>query len=216
VRFKPVPVLVFLGFLAAIGLAALLFAARESARYAATRRVAATPSAIRLGMTIRRTKGPIAEEDYLMDDIDGLSTSEYRAVNRKGTVIKVEALPRETTDVAFLFDKLVSDGIWDLRNKPPRGDTSTTYSVHIYQLTNGQHGSRDFAFTDPHFWATSGGHEFKIHLDKNKPVPDLLHMSSTSLIEPRYAKIVSDFTNFGTPAFRARIVATQARLRSGS
>ena len=86
---------------------------QEGGRYAATRRVAASPSEIRMSLTIHRQNGPIALEEYRIDDMSGLSTSEYRAVNRKGLSIRVEALPRETTDVPFLFDQLVQDGVWE-------------------------------------------------------------------------------------------------------
>lgn len=169
-----------------------------------------------MSLTIRRQDGPIALEEYRMDDQSGLSTSEYRAVNRKGLTIRVEALPHETTDVPFLFDKLVQAGIWELRSKPPRGDTSTSYAVDVYQLTDGKHGSHAFGFTDPHYWATTGGHQYTIHLDRDKPVPNLLSMSSTVLVEPRYQKIVDAFVGYGSDAFRAKVAAAQEKLRSGT
>jgi hypothetical protein len=204
-----------LAALVAIGGAGWLFAKTEAGRYAATSRVASSASQIRLGMTVRHERGPIAEEDYKMADLDGLSTSEYRAVGRNGTTIRVSSLPHETTDVSFFFDKLVVDGIWELPSKPPRGDTSTHYEISIYQLTQDKHGSHRFEFTDPHFWATSGGHEFEIHLDRNKPVPDLLRMKSKSLVEPRYLELVDDFTGFGSAEFRSKVASVQARLGHG-
>jgi hypothetical protein len=169
-----------------------------------------------MSLTINRKAGPIASEEYRMDDQSGLSTSQYRAINRKGLTIRVDVLPREATDVPFLFDKLVSDGIWELRTKPPRGDTATSYTVDIYQLTNGKHGSHEFSFTDPHYWATTGGHQYTIHLDRNKPVPNLLQMSSTVLVEPRYEKIVDAFLDYGSEAFRSKVAAAQSKLRSGT
>jgi hypothetical protein len=212
VRVNPVPPLVFLAGLFAVILGAWFMVTQEGGRYAATRRVAASQSEIRMSLMIHHQNGPIALEEYRMDDINRLSTSEYRAVNRKGLSIRVEALPRETTDVPFLFDQLVADGIWELPTKPRRGDTATSYAVAVYQLTNGRHGSHDFAFTDPHYWATTGGHQYTIHLDRNKPVPDLLRMSSTVLVEPRYQKIVDAFQAYGSDAFRAKIAAAQAKL----
>jgi len=207
---------VFLAALLAVVLGAWFMVTQEGGRYAATRRVAASSSEIRMSLTIQRQNGPIALEEYRMDDINWLSTSEYRAVNRKGLSIRVEALPHATTDVPFLFDKLVANGIWELGTKPVRGDTATSYAVAVYQLTNGKHGSHDFAFTDPHYWATTGGHQYTIHLDRNKPVPDVLRMSSTVLVEPRYQKIVDAFEEYGSDAFRAKIAAAQAKLRSGT
>ncbi len=217
-RRNPVPFLVFLAGLLAVDLTVWFFTtSRESRRYAETQRVATSPSEIRMRLTIHRLNGPIAVEEYRLDDLSGLSTSEYRAVNRKGLSIRVFwALPRETTDVPFLFDHLVQDGVWELRSKPPRGDTATSYAVDVYQLTNGQHGSHAFAFTDPHYWATTGGHQYTIHLDRNKPVPDLLSLSSTVLVEPRYQKIVNAFEAYGDDAFRAKIANAQDKLRSGT
>ena len=127
-RRNPVPPLVFLAGVLAVALGAWFFATYEAGRYAATSRVAASPSEIRMSLTINRKAGPIASEEYRMDDQSGLSTSQYRAINRKGLTIRVDVLPREATDVPFLFDKLVSDGIWELRTKPPRGDTATSYT----------------------------------------------------------------------------------------
>jgi hypothetical protein len=216
VRRNPVPPLVFLAGVLAVALGAWFFATYEAGRYAATSRVAASPSEIRMSLTINRKAGPIASEEYRMDDQSGLSTSQYRAINRKGLTIRVDVLPREATDVPFLFDKLVSDGIWELRTKPPRGDTATSYTVDIYQLTNGKHGSHEFSFTDPHYWATTGGHQYTIHLDRNKPVPNLLQMSSTVLVEPRYEKIVDAFLDYGSEAFRSKVAAAQSKLRSGT
>ncbi len=216
-RRNPVPLLVFLaGFLAVVLTVWFFTTSREAGRYAQTQRVLTSPSEIRMQLTIHRQSGPIVVEEYRLDDQSGLSTSEYRAVNRKGDSIRVEALPREATDVPFLFDKLVQDGVWELRSKPPRGDTATSYAVAVYQLTNGQHGSHGFTFTDPHYWATTGGHQYTIHLDRDKPVPDLLRMSSTVIVEPRYQQIVNAFEAYGSEAFRAKIAAAQDKLRRGT
>ena len=83
-------------------------------------------------------------------------------------------------------------------------------------MTNGKHGSHEFSFTDPHYWATTGGHQYTIHLDRNKPVPNLLQMSSTVLVEPRYEKIVDAFLDYGSEAFRSKVAAAQSKLRSGT
>jgi len=211
---NPVPLFVFLmGFLA-VALMWHYFAVEHGDEYAAVRNVARSHSDIRLGMQVHHAAGSISDEFYSMEDRDGLSTSEYRAVGRDGTTIKVDALPRATVDVAFLFDRAVADGIWELSDRPLRGDASTRYTIDIYQLTNGKHGSRRFTFTDPHYWATTGGHQFHIHLDKNKPVPNFLQMSSTVLVEPRYERLVKDFLGYGTSQFKDKIVQAQAKLRA--
>jgi hypothetical protein len=189
--------------LLAVGLGGWFFARQEGGRLDATLRVAHSYSDIRLGLKLLHTAGPIAEEDYAMENRNGSSSSSYRALGRGGTVI----------DVTFLFEQLVSDGIWELRSRPLRGNAATRYTVDVSQTIDGQHGSHRFTFTDPEYWATTGGHQFKIHLDRNKPVPDLLQMTSTTVVEPRYVKLVADFKNFGTPAFRRRLVEAQARLR---
>jgi hypothetical protein len=199
--------------LLAVGFGGWFFARQEGGRLDATLRVAHSYSDIRLGLKLLHTSGPIAEEDYAMENRNGSSSSSYRALGRSGTVIDVKALPRETYDVTFLFEQLVSDGIWELRSRPLRGNAATRYTIDVAQTIDGQHGSHHFTFTDPEYWATTGGHQFKIHLDRNKPVPDLLQMTSTTVVEPRYAKLVADFQNFGTPAFRRRLVEAQARLR---
>lgn len=209
---NPVPPLVLLAGLVAIAGAWWLFDRTEAGRYESARQVAHSRSEIRLSMVVRHEIGPIAQERYQMSDLDGLSSSEYRAVGRDGISIRVESLPHETTDVSFFFDKTVQDGIWEITDQPPRGDTSTQYTLSVSQLTDNQHGSRTVTFTDPHYWATTGGHQFKLHLDRNKPVPNLLTLSGKSLVDPRYQKLVDDFRNFGSPTFRARIAGVQARL----
>jgi hypothetical protein len=212
VRFNPVSAFIALAIVVAIAGASWLFATNEAARHEAARRVANSPSEIRLRMMVHHRRGPIVEEDYKLADIDGLSTSEYRGVGRNGTAIKVSSQPRQTYDVAFFFDRAVSDGIWELPSRPPRGDTATAYTIGVYQLTNSRHGSHAFSFTDPHYWATTGGHQFHIKLDRNKPVPNLLELSSTTLVEQRYERLVDGFRTFGSEAFRAEVAATRARL----
>jgi len=210
---NPVPWLVFLAGMAAVAIMWYYFAIENKDEYAKVRQVARSHSDIKLGMQIHHSNGPISDEFYQMEDRDGSSSSEYRAVGRNGVTVRVDALPRETFDVAFLFDRTVVDGIWELSDRPIRGDATTRYTVDIYQLTNGKHGSHRFSFTDPNYWATTGGHQFHIHLDKNKPVPDLLRMSSTTLVEPRYQRLVTDFLTFGTPQFKEKVAEAQAKLR---
>jgi len=211
---NPVPFLLFVAGVVAVGAMWYAFATTERSRYSQTLKVRQSASDDRIEMRVHHLSGPIADEYYSMEDSNGISTSTYRAVGSNGLTVRVVALPRQTVDVAFFFDKVVQDGIWELTNKPVRGDASLRYTIQVYQLTNGKHGSRQFTFTDPHYWATTGGHQYQIHLDKNKPVPNLLRMSSTTLVEPRYAKLVDDFLNYGSPDFREKIAAAQAKIRA--
>ncbi|MEO6991704.1 MAG: hypothetical protein ABI346_05235 [Candidatus Baltobacteraceae bacterium] len=215
-RVPFVPIAIALTVIAALALAWKMYGGIESARSAAARRVLAQRSEIRLSLRIDHTTGKIAREEYRIADLDGLSTAEYRVLGRSGTLVRVQAPARKTkeygSDVAFLFGKVVQDGIWELGNRPPRGDTSKRYTVYVYQLVEGKAGSRTYSFTDPHYWATTGGHQYHLTLDKNKPLPDLVKMQSTTLVEPRYGAIVADFEGFGSPAFRKAIAAQRARM----
>lgn len=214
-RRNAVPLLIFAVVAAGLVVAALVYSNAVAPRIARNHDVLTSASDVRIGMSVRYAKGALAEERWTMRDRDGLSTSSYRAVGRNGVQVTIDERPREvldaSTNVAYLFGKVVQDGIWDLASKPPRGDTNATYRIDVYQLITGQHGSRSFAFTDPHYWATTGGHQFTIHLDKNKPVPDLLHLSSTTLVEPRYEQLVQDFRTFGPQSFRDRIASEKKR-----
>jgi hypothetical protein len=186
----------------------------ESQRYTATRKVENSQSVIRMVYTVTHQRGPISREELTFSNVNGRAQVAYEGTNRPGTAIARFTQPVDGYNVATLFGETVRDGIWDLRTMPPRGDTSSTYTVTVYQVTNNQSGSHTFTFTDPRYWATTGGRQFRIHLDKNKPVPDLLTLQSTALAEPRYGKIVSDFNAFNPPGFRATLAAARAKLRA--
>jgi hypothetical protein len=215
-RIAAVPTFIFIALVAAIVGGWQLFARTESGRIEAARRIAQSRSEIRLQLTMTHATGPIAEESYRMGDNNGVSSIEYRATSRSGTTVRVDAPSRKTkeggSDVAYLFGAVVQDGIWELTNRPARGDTGTTYAISVWQLVSGQQGERHITFTDPHYWASTGGHQFHIKLDKNKPVPDLVQLKSTVLIEPRYEKLVADFLSFGSPGFRTTVALQRARL----
>ena len=219
-RRNPIPFLIFA--LAIVGLlAAYAFFNRTVVpRYVGARKILDRRSEIRLSLKIRHDTGPLAEEDYDMSDIEGTSASEYRVTSRGGTIVSIKERPRQTLEaddnVAYFFGKTVQDGVWELTNRPPRGDVSTHYTVHVFQVTDGQHGSRDYTFTDPHYWATTGGHQFHITLDKNKPVPDLLQMTSTTLVEPRYAALIADFRAYGPDSFRTKAELARTKLGARS
>jgi hypothetical protein len=218
VRRNFIPLFVLFASLVGLGAAYWAFEATVMPRLNRTHDVLTSRSDLRLTMTVRHDTGPISEEDYVMSDVDGLSKSRYRALGRSGVQITIDERPRETIEdgpnVAYFFQEAVQDGVWDLESRPPRGDRSTHYTIDVYQLTGVQHGEHRFEFTDPSYWATTGGHQFHLILDKNKPLPDLLKMSSTTLIEPRYAKLVADFRSFGPQSFRDKIAAAQSRLKA--
>jgi hypothetical protein len=211
-RSSIVPAAIALAAVAACVLTWFLFARSEGDRYARTRTVLRSPSVVRLALTVRRERGPLLEEDYRMADIDGLSSASYRVVGRNGAVIELKSLPRTTYDVTFFFEKTVSDGVWDLPDKPPRGDLSVSYVISVAQTVNGAHGAHAFHFTDPHYWAVTGGRQYHIRLEPGKATPDLLHLESTSIAEPRYRRLVDDFQAFGSAAFRAQIAAARAKV----
>jgi hypothetical protein len=186
----------------------------ESQRYAATRAIVQSHSSIKLVYTVTHQKGPIGREQLTFTNIDGKAKVSYEGTNRPGTAIARFSEEVDGYDVATLFGETVRDGIWDLRTMPPRGDTTTTYTIAIYQLTDNQSGSHTFSFTDPHYWATTAGRQYHIHLEKDKPVPDLVKLHSTAFAEPRYGKIVHDFLAFNPPGFRATLAAARAKLRA--
>ena len=215
-RIRPIPTFIVLAVI--VGLIGMwqLFERTESGRYEAARKVRQSRSEIRMELDITHQKGPIASESYRISDIEGVSAVRYSAANRSGITVHVDAPARKTkeygSDVAYMFGQAVQDGIWDLQDRPPRGDTSTTYTISVSQVVNGQSGQHRFTFTDPHYWASTGGHQFEIKLDKNKPVPDLVQMKSTALVEPRYGKLIADFTTFGSPGFRSTVAAQREKL----
>ena len=213
-RFGIVPLAIGLFAAVAAVIGWRIYFPAESQRYAQTKAVQKTRSEIRLGYTVKHEAGPIASERLTFVNDDGSAKVSYEGTNRAGTTIARFTMPLDGYDVASLFGQTVQDGIWELRSQPPRGDTTTTYSISVYQLTDNQSGSHAFSFTDPHYWATTGGRQYKLHLDKTKPVPDLVKLESTSLTEPRYAKLVADFTGFGSQGFRATLAAARAKLRS--
>ncbi len=178
-------------------------------------RITGAKSVIELSMTVRYDKPPVYEEQYSMQDVNGVSSAKYTIHAYSGKLVTIEAPPDRNYNVSFFFDRVVQDGIWSLVNTPPRGNTSVQYALHIHQQIEGKQGSRTILFTDPHYLATLAGRQYAIHLDPKKPVPDLLHLHSTSLADPHYQRLVNDFRNFGPPSFRRKVAQAQALVRSG-
>jgi hypothetical protein len=201
----------------AVGLVAgwRLFWPTETQRYQAVKTVRQQRSEIHLAQTVTHAKGAIAREELRLDNVDGRSIATYSAADRKGYVARFSE-PIQGYDVTFAFDLLVRDGIWQLQ-KPQRfhGSTDDVYTVSIAQVAGARQGAHSFTFADPHYLATAAGHQFTIHLDRNKPTPteaDLLRLNGTSTADPRYQKIVDDFASFGPPRFKKTVAAAREKL----
>jgi len=185
------------------------------------------PSDIALRLTLDYDHPPIYQEEYLMNDVDGLSTSSYRIRGYAGKQIKIAAPASKTYDVSFLFGLVVQDGIWDLMDRAPRGNTSVHYTLYVRQKalitvtdaagatkTVCKTGDRTITFTDPHYLATAAGRQYQIDLGKGSPKSpvDLLKMQSSTVADPHYEKIVNDIRAFGPDSFRAKIAAARATI----
>ena len=173
------------------------------------------PSALYARMTIRYANPPIYEEDYDMQDVEGVSTFQYRIRSYGCRQITIKAPAAKVTDVSFFFGKLDQDGIWQLTNKAPLKDATTFYTVYVKQLADYKQGERTVTFTDPHYWAVTAGRQFTIDLSKQNP-SDLLKMQSTQVADPRYEQIVKDFREFGPDEFRTNVATAQQRARTSA
>ncbi len=182
-------------------------------RMDAVARIGNAPSVIHARLTIRYDKPPIYEEEYRMQDVQGVSSFDYRIRTYAGKQITIAAPKRKVFDVSFFFGALDQDGVWKLVDQPPRGNTAIHYTVYVKQQVDFKQGERTITFTDPHYWATTAGQQFNIDLSKNAP-SDLLKMKSTALANPHYQMVVNDFLTFGPPSFRKRIEAVRAQLHA--
>jgi hypothetical protein len=192
----------------------MLFAKGEHDRYVAVQHVGESRSEIRLWYTLEHTSGPIAREQWMMQNINGRSTASYDAISRSGLKASFSE-PMTGYEVTFLFDKLVADGIWNLETRPFRGSSQALHVVQIAQIAGASSGSHRFMFSDAKYIATEAGREYEIHLDPHKPVPDLVNLQSTSTADPRYLAILNDFEQFGTPSFKQTIAEARAKLVKG-
>lgn len=181
----------------------------EFSRVNTVSRAQHAPSQLYARLLIGYDKPPIYEEEYNMKDIEGVSTFTYRIRTYAGKQLTITAPPKQMYDVSFFFGSLDQDGVWQLVNKPPRGNTDVHYTVYVKQLADFKQGERTITFTDPHYWATTAGRQFNIDLSKTNP-NDLLKLQSSSLADPRYQKIVDDFRGFGPPSFREKVSRARA------
>jgi hypothetical protein len=177
-------------------------------------KIRSAPSKIYVRMLIAYEKPPVYQEEYDMQDVNGASTYDYRIRTYAGKQVTITSPPHATYDVSYFFGKLVQDGVWQLVNKPPRGNTNAHYTVYVKQEVDFKQGDRTITFTDPHYWATVPGRQYDIDLRKTNP-KDLLKLSSTALNDPRYQQVVRDFRAFGPPEFRARIESVRRQLGVG-
>jgi hypothetical protein len=214
-RTTVVPWAIFIFVIVMVVIGIRLYASRpEFTRFNAIERVKNQPSAIHASLTIRYAKPPIFEEQFTTEDINGVSSFQYRIRSFAGNQVTVTAPPHSTTDVSYFFGKLVQDGVWDLMDKPPVGDTSARYTIYVKQTADFQTGDRTVTFTDPHYWATTAGRQYSIDLRKTNP-SDLLKLQSTSLADPRYLQIVNDFRAFGPPGFQDKVASVRASFARG-
>lgn len=177
-------------------------------------RVRGSASVLDLGLTIKYDKPPIYLEQYTMHNDNGTSTAQYKVQGYSGKVVTITLPPDRTYTVTFFFEQVVQDGIWQLMNKPPAGNTDALYTLHIHQVAASEQGSRTITFTDPKYWALEAGRQYHIELSKNSPVPDLTKLQSTTLADPRYLQIVQAFRDFGPESFRAKVRQAQALVRA--
>jgi hypothetical protein len=181
-------------------------------------RIAHSPSQLYARLLIQYDKPPIYEEEYRMQDIEGVSSFTYRVRGYNGRQVVVTAPPAAVFDVSFFFQRLDQIGIWQLLNKDPRPDADAHYTIYVKQLADYKQGDRTVTFTNPQYWATTAGRQYHIDLSKTSPGDlkdpnNLLKLSSTSLADPRYEQIVSGFRAFGPEEFRNNVAHALANVK---
>lgn len=207
--FVPLAILLFAIFMAVTGY--FIYWRGETGRVTQVAKIHAAKSEIYAHLLIAYDNPPVYSEEYRMQDIEGKSTFTYVIRSYAGREVSIMAPPAAMYDVSFFFGKLDQDGVWQIVNQPPRGDTSVHYTVYVKQVVDFKQGDRTVTFTDPHWWAVNAGRQYNIDLSKNSP-KDLLKMQSTSLADPRYLTIVNDFRNFGPDEFRKRVARARASM----
>lgn len=205
----PLAILLFAIFMAVTGY--FIYWRGETGRVTQVAKIHQAKSEIYAHLLINYDHPPVYDEEYRMKDIEGKSSFTYVIRSYAGKEVSITAPPAAMYDVSFFFGKLDQDGVWQIVNQPPRGNTSIHYTVYVKQVVDFKQGDRTVTFTDPHWWATTAGRQYNIDLSKNNP-KDLLKMQSTSLADPRYQTIVDDFRNFGPDEFRHRIAQARASM----
>ena len=187
----------------------------ESNQMQAVGGVTKAPSEIYARMLIRYDEPPIYEEEWSMQDVEGVSTYQYRVRSYGGKQITIKARPGEIHDVSYWWGKLDHDGVWQIVNQPPRGNTHASYTVYVKQVIDFKHGERTVTFTDPHYWAASAGHQYSLNLSNQNPNGVVL-LKSSEVADTRYETVVNDFLTFGSDEFRQKIAAARAQARARS
>jgi hypothetical protein len=187
----------------------------EMGRFSPVVKAQKAPSELYARLSIRYPKPPIYEEEYSMQDVEGVSTFSYRIRSFECRQITIKAPSGPIYDVSFFFGQLVQDGVWQLVNRQPRPGADAFYTVYVKQRADFREGDRTVTFTNPKYWATTAGRQYQIDLSKQKP-NDLLHMQSTQLADPQYQRIVDDFRNFGPDEFRRNVASAQTRARASA
>ncbi|MEO6835280.1 MAG: hypothetical protein ABI231_05165 [Candidatus Tumulicola sp.] len=211
------PVEIFIVVLTAIFLVAgwKIYGAGEMGRFGGVTKAQKAPSQLYARLSIRYAKPPIYEEEYRMQDVEGVSKFEYRIRSYNCKEILIKAPAGKIYDVSFFFGGLDQDGIWQMVNLPPLPNPDAYYSVYVKQLADFKQGERTVTFTNPHYWATHSSNR-QVQLDLRKQGPnDLLHVQGQKA-DPRYGKVVDDFRAFGPEEFRKNVTAAQARARTSA
>jgi hypothetical protein len=211
-RRFPIEILIVVLCVVMLALGWRIYGAGEMGRFGPAIHAQKAPSRLYARMLVRYVKPPIAEEEYRMSDVEGISTFQYRIRGTTGHQITVTAPPARVYDVSFFFGRLVQDGIWDLVDRAPLPNADAHYSVFVEQYADYQHGSRTVTFTDPQYWAKKAGQAFEIDLSKGVP-GNVVRMESEQKAGGGYQQIVDDFRNFGPDEFRHNITVAQARIR---
>lgn len=213
-RRFPIALVIFL-FAAVIAIFAfVMYFPGAMVRWNHVSKIKEARSEIYTRMLVHYDKPPVYEEEYRMQDVDGVSTYEYRIRGYNGRQVTIAAPDRRVYDVSFFYGRLNQEGIWELVNQAPRGDTDVHYTIFVKQVVDNRQGDRTIVFTDPRYLATQAGRQYHIDLSKNKP-GDLLKMQSTVLADPRYQTIVNEFRTFGPDRFRRAVAAARARVIAG-
>jgi hypothetical protein len=184
----------------------------EMGRFGPAIRAQKAPSELYARLLIRYAKPPIAQEEYRVSDIEGVSAFSYTIRGYDGRQITINAPAARIYDVSFFVGRLDQDGVWQIVDKDPRPGADAHYTVYVKQVADYKQGDRTVTFTDPHYWATKTGRLYTIDLSKGVP-NDLVHMSSTQVADPRYEQIVKDFRDFGPDEFRHNVAVAQGRIR---
>jgi hypothetical protein len=210
IGFLEIAIVAFLAIMLVIGWR--IYGAGEFGRFGNVVKVQHAPSELYARLTIRYDKPPIYEEEYWMQDVEGISSFWFRIRSYNCREITIKAPARAVHDVSFFFGRLDQDGVWQLIDRAPRPDPDAHYTVYVKQLADFKQGERTVKFTNPRYWSTNGSRQYEIDLSKQNP-RDFVRMEGHVLA---YQQIVDDFRNFGPDEFRKNVADAQRRARTSS